>query len=168
MKAAICLIALAYLVLAGCSVAYVAPAGGKQASLTVQNRTLGQLTPYSFADAATCSGAQKLTKGISLIGMVPGESVTVTIPAERDFSLQVWAGEPNDIGGTRSCNIVMTFTPTAGANYLALAFEGTQNCSAQVFRVVASATGENTFVKEPSVRVRETSGIIRGHGYCRT
>lgn len=162
----ILVLALSQALVAGCATPYEAPSSGKQATLKIQNRTGGQVAPYAFADAATCSGSQTLLKGASRKGLVPGGTLTVAIPADRDFSLQIWADASGGVGEAGYCNIVTTFRPEPGGSYVASAMKDAQACHVQIFREVTSAADESSFVKESSARVRETRATLTAGGVC--
>lgn len=106
---------VALLSLAGCSVLtyppYVVPEGQPNASLTIHGMANTRLVVFAFDEAETCSGTYKVG---DLITSGPADKIKTKIPAGKEFAYSLF---PLTLG--HSCQMPFSFTPRAGADYVA-------------------------------------------------
>ncbi len=122
--------------------AYVAPSTGALARLQVRSLKLaGPAIFYSFDDPRTCSGGRVITDTWASHGVLKGSTAL-----RADEPVTVWLSYLAP--GERSCNIVRTFRPNHGKNYLAYALATETGCSLSIQDITdpSNPRTEQTFV----------------------
>ena len=102
--------------LCSCATAYVPPAGGETALLSIVNATGGRAYASSFKNGADCSGGQQM---LTPSGLLPDATRMVIVAAGADFSFYVTTPDHYDGDMATSCFVPITFTPKPGATYRA-------------------------------------------------
>jgi hypothetical protein len=98
--------------------------------------------------------------------MFPKQSMTIVVPAGKDFSFQVWAKDSIAVG-TGYCNVVMTFRPENDVRYLVGVLTDSQGCAPLVSREIVKPNGEKALIREASQRIRATRKSVPGRVSCR-
>jgi hypothetical protein len=92
------------------------------AQLTVTNSTNARIAAHYFKNSDDCSGGR--TSFLPEAVFTPGQSVTVSIDANKDLSmfmttLDKWNVNIGGVTQVKSCMVPFTFTPKPGEKYTA-------------------------------------------------
>lgn len=135
---------------------YNQPGSKKTASLSIQNHAPDNVLFHIYKVGKDCSGGElKITpKGV----LNPGEKRSIRIKSKRAFSFIL---QYQHVTGT--CNMIGTFTPHAGKQYISQFFVYNKKC---YIKFNSTHKGKNFRVPSFRLRKRHINSLGLTHSQC--